>query len=62
MKKTKPLARHTVITNLKKQLGDKQVDYQAKYNFYIYKTAINQTIDEKYGKEPRYLLEFSHRL
>lgn len=62
MKKTKPLAHHTVITNLQKQLEDKQLEYQAKYNFYIYNEAIKKTIDENYGKEPRYLLDFSHKL
>lgn len=62
MKKTKDSARHTVITNLQKQLEDKQLEYQAKYNFYIYNKAISQTIDENYGKEPKYLLDFGYKL
>lgn len=58
----KKKVQRTVITNLQKQLEDKQLEYQAKYNFYIYNKAITQTIDENYGKEPKYLLDFSHKL
>lgn len=51
-----------VVSNLQKQLEEKQLEYQAKYNFYIYNKAIKQTIDENYGVEPKYLLDFSHKL
>lgn len=44
-----------VIDNLKSKIADRKLQMNDLYSEYIYKSAINSTVNEMIGPEPEYL-------